>query len=90
MRSEVQEVWQNALDSQRGIRVKCETRDAAITLRSRLNHARAQQRREHLKLYPADNVMHGKSFYEDYSVKLDGSDVVILKLEALKMEIEQL
>lgn len=70
------EVWQRALDSPKGIRVRC---DNPIDFRARLYNARTAERRHNKKVYPADHVLHGKSYFDGLMVRIAEGAVKIVK-----------
>jgi hypothetical protein len=75
------DVWQRALDSPRGIQVNCEN---PVDYRARLYNARTAERRHNKKVYPADHVLHGKSYYDGLVVRLvrDVKAIRIIKHDA--------
>lgn len=83
------DIWQRALESASGVKLKCLDEVQAKDLRARLYHARAAQRRAHLKIYPEGDPMRGKSFYEHLSAKVQGKEVLIVQ-GTLEFELEEL
>lgn len=97
------DLWQEALESPRGIRVKLPSGKAAWHKRAWLYNERRKAQRASLKLFAADHPMHGKSFYDNISIQLrslageavdetypDETYLVFVKHDAIKLEIEQL
>lgn len=87
------ETWQRALESPKGIRIRTDTPEAAHALRMRLYHARRAQQRQHKRVYPTDHPMHGRSYYDSMSSRIDKDDpcaVIIFQADAITMEIEEL
>jgi hypothetical protein len=72
------DVWQRALDSPKGIRVETNN---PIDYRARLYNARAAERRAHLRLYPNDHPMHGRSYYDGLIIRLRDGAVDVVKDE---------
>lgn len=68
------DVLQRALDSQRGIAVKT---DNPIDYRARLYNARTAERKHNKKVYPADHVLHGKSYYDGLIVRIPKGQGVV-------------
>lgn len=81
------DIWQQALESEKGIRLKSES---PTDLRARLYHARAADRRNNAKIYPADNPLHNRSFYDHLTIRLEEGAVRIESGEIGIQEIEVL
>lgn len=80
------EIWQRALESPRGIRVPMPDSAAATRLRQRLFQARERQRKEHRKVFAPDDLQYGKSFYEAFSIKIEGTALIIARNEVPEIE----
>jgi hypothetical protein len=83
------DIWQRALESPNGVRLKLLDEVQARDIRARLYHARAAQRRAHLKVYPEGDPMRGKSFYEHLTAKRQGAELLIVP-GTLDFELEEL
>lgn len=83
------DIWQRALESTSGVLLRCLDPSQARDLRARLYHARAAQRRANAKIFPSEDPMHGKSYYEHLSAKVSGSEVRI-QPSTLEFELEEL
>ena len=67
---DVRDIFDRALDSQKGLRIPCASRSAAITLRSRFNYFRKANRKDNADMYPSDHSLHGKSMYDKLSLRV--------------------
>lgn len=76
-----------ALEDDRGVRLKVDTRGNAEFLRMRLNTARAINREENAKTYPKGEPLHGRSEFDKLMFRIkelrskDGSTRVYVYLE---------
>ena len=61
---DIEQAFDKALESPKGLRIKCVSRSAAIALRSRFNYYRKLNRDENKKTYPTDHPLWGKSVYD--------------------------
>lgn len=84
------ELWQKALESERGIKVNCASNADALALRHRLYYARQAQCRLHRKAYPSDHPQHGRSFYEELTVKVSDNILTIEKVANIQFDVEEL
>lgn len=71
---DVKEIFLRALETPKGIKVKCHTRAEAINLRSRLNYYRQMDRNENKKVYPPDHPQHGGSVYDKLILRIPPRD----------------
>ena len=73
---DIEEAFERALASAKGIRIPCINRGAAVTLRSRFNYFRWMNRRNSTQIYPQDHPMWNKSVYDKLILRLPpkGSD----------------
>lgn len=78
------DIWQQALESEKGIRIKT---DNPVDFRMRMYHARAADRRNNARIYPSDNVMSGKSYYDDLRIKLEEGAI---RVEPGNLNIEEI
>lgn len=94
--TDVLEVFQKALDDERGIRVPFKSYSEARKYQTRLHSARAVDRLENKRTYPEpDHPLHGQSAYDILQVAIrmgeDGTHFVYIeKKSSLIGEIESL
>jgi hypothetical protein len=81
------EVWQQALEAPRGIRVRTAS---PLDFRARMYHARAADRRANAKIYPPDHLMHSKSYFDALAIKLEADAVRIVPTDIEIEGVEQL
>jgi len=82
------DIWDRAAASPKGIRIAVSN---PTDFRARLYHARAADRKNNAKVYPEGNVMHGRSYFDDYTVKIGPGDAVRIIPNALEIEgVEEL
>lgn len=79
-----------ALESDKGIEVACGSHDAAFHLRMRLYAARKAAQREAKRLYPKEDMRHGKTPYDHFIMKVEDTTLRIIKGEALTYAIKEL
>jgi len=68
------DIWAKAAGAERGIRVRTSN---PIAMRQRLYSARAAERRANQKIFPPDNILHGASYYDNYTIKCEQDACVI-------------
>lgn len=61
---DIREAFDRAVTSPKGLRISCDTREAAFALRSRFNYFRSLDKRENRTTYPEGHRMHGRSIYD--------------------------
>ena len=83
-------LFEQALASPKGVRVPFADGGIATHMRMRMNKARAIDRAHNADIYPEDNPMHGKSAYDGLVFRLNGSAVIIEKVEATVYDVEEL
>jgi hypothetical protein len=81
------DIWQQALEAPKGIRVRT---SSPKDFRARLYHARAADRRANAKIYPPDNVMHGKSYFDPFIVHHEEDAVRIVPTSIEVEGVEEL
>lgn len=79
-----------ALASTKGLRLTFETPAKATFNRGRINAYRARVRLQNMKVYPAEDPMHGATPYDSLMIKLDGCIVVIEKLDVERFDMEEI
>lgn len=88
--ADVRDYLDRALDTERGVRVVCETAGGAVNLRQRLYRWRAIDRKQNAELYPKGDVMHGRSVYDALIVVLEDVNVDIKKVNGNVREVTEL
>lgn len=87
-------VFQAALDSSAGIRLRYDDHGTATYFRMRLHQARALERKENARTYEPGHPMHGRSLFDPYAVRVlrqeDCSYVYVEPVEKHLPEIEEL
>jgi hypothetical protein len=63
-----------AVESERGVRVRCSSRSEAIIMRARANSFRARVRKENRLIYEVDHPMHNNSVYDCIRMTLEPGD----------------
>jgi len=67
---DVREAFERAIETEKGIMIRCKSHAHATTTRSRFNYFRKLDRVENQKVYPPGNPMHGKSVYDRFSLRI--------------------
>ena len=62
------DIWAKAVASPKGIKVRTEN---PVDLRGRLYHARVAERKNNTKVFQPDHAMHGRSYYDSYTIKVE-------------------
>lgn len=83
-------LFQEALASKKGIRVKFPTHGEAVFQGGRLNSFRVRHRRENGKIYPAEHPLHNASEYDAIMVRIKEESVELVKLSNDELEIQEL
>jgi hypothetical protein len=60
----------DALESECGLRIPCRTRGEAITLRYRLNYFRKLNREQSKEIFPPGHKQHGESVYDVLTLRI--------------------
>lgn len=85
------EVFDRALDSPKGLRMKFATSSEATRWRGRANSFRMRDRQESERLYPPSEPQHGKSVYDPLMVKkVSDLELEIVNLGNLTFAIEEI
>ena len=87
---DVREVLQQTIESTRGKAVECPSVSAAKALRFRLYAARRAEQRENCKRYPLGHVLHGKSYFDNIVITVEGSTVKLINGPAQTFNIRDL
>lgn len=67
---DIRAIFEKALNSEHGLRIPCRSRAAAVVLRSRFNYFRVQDREFNKNTYDPDHLMHGRSMYDKFVLRL--------------------
>ena len=84
------EILQQALESERGLKLTFPTPEAAFSFRMRCYSARRCAQRESKKLFVPDHPMHGKSFYDSLVMVISGNILYIKKGDSIDFAVEML
>lgn len=86
--AEVREALDKALDSEKGVRIRCDNHGAAVHLRHKIYKFRTLDRRESMKLFSADDARYGNSAYDGLVALIadDNTSVIIKRGAALIVE----
>jgi hypothetical protein len=93
---DIREVFNKALEAQKGLRVPCTSRGSAIALRSRFHYFRMLDREDSKTIYPAGHPLHGRTVYDRLVLRVapkGAPDETFLYIEhrlAENLEIEEL
>lgn len=63
-------IFERALQSKRGIQIRCANHGEAVGLRTRLNSLRRVDRLENKKIYQPDDAMYGSTAYDALVIRL--------------------
>lgn len=81
------DIWDKAGASPKGIRVRTSN---PIAMRQRLYSARAAERKHNARIFPQDNVLHGRSYYDNFIIKCE-QDACIIFPSTIEIEgVEEL
>ena len=87
---DVQKLFDQALASERGLRLTFETAQEATFNAGRFNAFRVRDRKENAKIYPADHLMHNTSVYDGLMIQRRDTIVIIKKLDINQFNVEEL
>jgi len=91
---DVKRLLDQALMSEKGLRVRFETHGKAIQFRHRLNHFRKLDRRESTKIYTKGDPLFGRTVYDKLEFRVTESDdrgsLDILKRDAIEFDVIEL
>ena len=76
-----EEIFTQALASERGLRVECEDQAAATRLRHQLNSFRSYSREQSKDIYPPSDERHGKTDYDSFEIIREAPNVLIIRGE---------
>jgi hypothetical protein len=85
-----QKLFDQALASERGIKVTWPSTDEAIFQAGRLNAFRVRHRKANGNIYPADHPLHAASEYDAIMVRRDDNVVELVKLSNTNLNVEEL
>lgn len=81
------DIWSKAFESPKGIRVRTSN---PIAMRQRLYSARAAERKHNARVFDDSNIMHGKSYYDDFVIKCE-TDACLIFPSTIEIEgVEEL
>lgn len=83
-------LFDQALASTKGVRVRFETHSEAVFQGGRFNAYRARHRRQNEKIYPADHPLHKASIYDGIMVRVKDNTVELHRLSIDQFNIEEL
>lgn len=89
---DIRETFNRALESEKGIRVRCKSSAEATNLRSRMNKWRKTDREASRLVYPEDDPRHGVSIYDRIIICKDreSSELRLEISSASRFDIEEL
>jgi hypothetical protein len=87
---DVQELFDKALDSSKGLKLTFSSENEAILNTGRFNAYRVRLRRENERTYPADHPHHKSTPYDCLMIKRRGNQVIVEKLQVGRYNIEDL
>lgn len=89
---DVRQLFEQALASEKGLRLTFESPEQATFNAGRFNAFRVQDRKENARIYPADHHLHAKSPYDGLMVQVRREEkvVIIKKLDAGNFSVEPL
>ena len=67
---DLRQVFQRAMEAERGIRVVCKSRSEAIITRSRMNYLRKMDRKENALTYQSDHPLHMRSAWDKLVLRI--------------------
>jgi hypothetical protein len=70
-----------ALESDKGKKITCLTKEAAFNLKMRLQAAVKNLRRQSTEIYPADHPLYAKTEFDKMVISADGPVVMVRKAE---------
>lgn len=79
---DIRQLFDKALASERGLRIKLNKTGAAHNLRQRMSYYRQLDRRENKKIYQPDNPLWGRSQYDVLILKITEADAADTENEA--------
>lgn len=77
---DVSSALDRALASERGIRLHYPTRPEANRFRGRVHAFRKLDREESKSIHPEDSPAYGVSTYDDLTLRIEGTDVLVTKV----------
>lgn len=86
----LRDVWDRALASPRGIRVKQPNHPAAVNFCAKLNRFRAQDRKANDEIFPEGDPRRGKSVFDALVCSIDKGDNSVLVRPGTLPEMEDL
>jgi len=87
---DIKDYFEQAMESDRGIKIICADQKAATMYKHRINYFRVLHRKDNQKLYPEDHALHGRSPYDIFVVKQQGHEILLEKMILNPMKTEVL
>jgi hypothetical protein len=78
--------YNRALQSPNGIRIRCASSGAAVSMRARFYTLRKLEREASVDLFPPEHPLRGLSPYENLSISIEDNCVVIRHTEPIVVE----
>lgn len=78
---DVRTLLDQAIASEKGIRIHLETPAACIHLRHRAYAFRKMDRRNNREIFPPGHIQHGKSPYDSLMLTIEGTDLLVQKVK---------
>ncbi len=72
--------FEQAIESERGIRIICKDPKSATMYKHRMNYFRVLHRKDNAQLYPQDHSMHGRSPYDVLIIRQRDHEILVEKL----------
>jgi hypothetical protein len=82
--NDIRDMFDRALNSAKGIKVRQNTRSEAVSLRARFNYYRKLNRQENAGTYPKEHSLHNASVYDTLILRIPpkgAPDELILYIE---------
>ena len=87
---DVEKLFDQALASDKGLRLTFETQAQATYNSGRFNNYRKLLRKENRRIYPADDPRHNGTAYDGLQVRLRGNEVHIVKMDISQFNVTEL
>jgi hypothetical protein len=87
------QILDRAIQSERGVALRTESRGKAINLAQKLGRFRRDERGQSRKVYPPDHPQHGKTPWDGLRIKVseaNPTEVVLDRFDADILEIKEL
>lgn len=88
--SDVREVLDRALTTDRGIRIKLDSHTTANNFKQRCNKLRVMDREQNMSIYEKDHQLYGVSVYDELTINNFENVLTIRKRSDAPLDIEEL